>query len=166
MPRSKVALKYCHAFVTKFWFFQTDRRGLKLKSRFECAVSKSTTMKISKLSIALCFFAYFGLVHSRVVIIGAGISGVAAGRRLWDAGITDFVVLESRDLVGGRMTTVPFGGLNLQRGAGESESCFVLVCHWRVGQAPAASGSESHPFTLAKIPLFSPRKFGVVRLSS
>ena len=46
----------------------------------------------------------------QVLILGAGVSGVAAARRLYDAGITDFIILEGRDQVGGRFISVDFAG--------------------------------------------------------
>jgi polyamine oxidase len=58
------------------------------------------------------------IVNGRVIIVGAGIAGVAAAQRLLDAGIEDFLILESRHEVGGRMATVPFGGFDLQPGSG------------------------------------------------
>ena len=46
----------------------------------------------------------------QVLILGAGISGVAAARRLYDAGMKDFIILEGRDQVGGRFISVDFAG--------------------------------------------------------
>lgn len=51
-----------------------------------------------------------------VVVIGAGLAGLTAGRRLTDAGMS-VVVLEARDRVGGRVFTVPFDGLDINAGA-------------------------------------------------
>ena len=47
--------------------------------------------------------------HHDVVIVGAGISGIAAGIKLREAGVTDFVVLERADSYGGtwRANTYP-----------------------------------------------------------
>jgi phytoene dehydrogenase-like protein len=44
----------------------------------------------------------------RVVVVGAGIAGLAAGRTLAAAG-REVLVLEARDRVGGRLHTVPLG---------------------------------------------------------
>jgi monoamine oxidase len=52
-----------------------------------------------------------------VVIIGAGAAGVAAGRRLAEAGAS-FVVLEARERIGGRTLTLERGGAPVDMGAG------------------------------------------------
>lgn len=41
-----------------------------------------------------------------VVIIGAGASGIAAATRLYENGITDILVLEAEDRIGGRVNTI------------------------------------------------------------
>ncbi|RLU21371.1 hypothetical protein DMN91_005744 [Ooceraea biroi] len=43
-----------------------------------------------------------------VVIIGAGIAGLAAAKTLQDAGFTDYLLLEAQDIVGGRIHSVPW----------------------------------------------------------
>ncbi|MFK7968886.1 MAG: flavin monoamine oxidase family protein [Bacteroidia bacterium] len=44
--------------------------------------------------------------HPHTIIIGAGLSGLSAAYALAQAGDTDFVILESRDRIGGRIHTV------------------------------------------------------------
>ncbi|CAO2141379.1 unnamed protein product [Urochloa humidicola] len=53
----------------------------------------------------------------KVIIVGAGMSGISAGKRLSDAGITDLVILEATDRIGGRMHKTSFAGLNVEMGA-------------------------------------------------
>ena len=45
----------------------------------------------------------------KVVIIGAGISGLAAASDLAKAGFTDVMVLEASDRVGGRIWSIDLG---------------------------------------------------------
>uniref|UniRef100_A0A453TBG2 Amine oxidase domain-containing protein n=1 Tax=Aegilops tauschii subsp. strangulata TaxID=200361 RepID=A0A453TBG2_AEGTS len=53
----------------------------------------------------------------RVIIVGAGISGISAGKRLSEAGITDVVILEATDRIGGRIHKTEFAGVNVETGA-------------------------------------------------
>ena len=52
----------------------------------------------------------------RVVVIGAGLAGLAAADELNRAGV-DVEVFEARDRVGGRVWSVPFAGATAERGA-------------------------------------------------
>ncbi len=52
----------------------------------------------------------------RVVVVGAGMAGLAAGRRLADAG-TEVTVLEARERIGGRMWTDMSLGVPIDLGA-------------------------------------------------
>ena len=52
----------------------------------------------------------------KVVVVGAGLAGLAAADRLREAG-ADVEVFEARDRVGGRVWSVPFNGATVERGA-------------------------------------------------
>ena len=45
----------------------------------------------------------------KVIIIGGGIAGLAAGKYLQLEGFNDFVILEASDRIGGRIWSVPVG---------------------------------------------------------
>jgi monoamine oxidase len=51
------------------------------------------------------------LQEVRIVIVGAGASGIAAASRLLENEIDDFVILEAENRYGGRIDTVRFGML-------------------------------------------------------
>lgn len=55
----------------------------------------------------------------KVVIVGAGLAGLAAGRRLHDCArdILDIVVVEAGDRIGGRILTSEFAGAQVEIGA-------------------------------------------------
>nr|XP_006818298.1 PREDICTED: polyamine oxidase-like [Saccoglossus kowalevskii] len=52
-----------------------------------------------------------------VLILGAGASGIAAGKHLHDNGVTDFLILEGSNRIGGRLKEVQFGGKTVEVGA-------------------------------------------------
>jgi polyamine oxidase len=54
--------------------------------------------------------------HGRVIVIGAGMAGIAAAAALRDAG-TDVVVLEARDRIGGRIESDDRWGVPIELGA-------------------------------------------------
>lgn len=58
-----------------------------------------------------------GAATDRIVVVGAGIAGLAAARKLADAG-REVVVLEARPRVGGRIHTVELAGVRADAGAG------------------------------------------------
>ena len=41
--------------------------------------------------------------RKKVLILGAGAAGITAAMTLYDQGITDFLVLEAQDYIGGRI---------------------------------------------------------------
>jgi polyamine oxidase len=45
----------------------------------------------------------------QVLILGGGVAGVQAARKLTEEGITDFLIVEARDQLGGRMHSTSFG---------------------------------------------------------
>ncbi|KAH9921830.1 amine oxidase [Amylocystis lapponica] len=52
--------------------------------------------------------------NTKVLILGGGVAGVAAARTLHDEGISNFVIVEARDELGGRMASRPFGASDRQ----------------------------------------------------
>jgi len=54
---------------------------------------------------------------TKVLILGAGLSGITAAKTLLDKGVTDFLILDGKNYTGGRIHAVPFAGLNVEAGA-------------------------------------------------
>eukprot|EP01084_Bolivina_argentea_P061749 112887_1 len=52
-----------------------------------------------------------------VIIMGAGMAGISAGKTLYDSGITNFVIIEAQDYIGGRIKSIDFAGYKLNGGA-------------------------------------------------
>ncbi|XP_045190327.2 spermine oxidase-like [Mercenaria mercenaria] len=52
--------------------------------------------------------------HTKVAIIGAGISGISAAEQLTNNGFTDFKILEATDRIGGRIWTKDIEGQDLR----------------------------------------------------
>ncbi|KNZ78885.1 Polyamine oxidase [Termitomyces sp. J132] len=54
---------------------------------------------------------------TKVLVLGGGVAGVIAARTLHEQGIDDFVLVEARDELGGRLQSTPFGGHVVELGA-------------------------------------------------
>ena len=59
-----------------------------------------------------------------VLILGAGMAGVSAGKTLSDEGETNFLILEGGDDIGGRVKAVQFGGVTIELGANWIQGLF------------------------------------------
>ncbi len=66
------------------------------------------------------------MLAKRVVVIGAGIAGLAAAYRLQQAG-TNVLVLEAADRSGGRMTTDMMNGYVIERGTQAIASTYPTI---------------------------------------
>ena len=60
-------------------------------------------------------------LDAEVLILGGGTSGVSTAKTLFDAGVTDFIVVEAYSELGGRIRKQRFGGYNIELGANEIE---------------------------------------------
>ncbi|KAG6858940.1 hypothetical protein C0995_012770 [Termitomyces sp. Mi166 len=54
---------------------------------------------------------------TKVLVLGGGVAGVIAARTLHEQGIDDFVLIEAREELGGRLQSTPFGGNVVELGA-------------------------------------------------
>lgn len=55
--------------------------------------------------------------EERIIIVGAGASGVAAAVKLIENGYKNVKILEAEDRIGGRILSVPFGDNMVDLGA-------------------------------------------------
>lgn len=56
-------------------------------------------------------------MNKQIIIIGAGVSGVAAATKLISNGFKKVTILEGGDRIGGRVYTIPYGANVLDIGA-------------------------------------------------
>jgi len=77
---------------------------------------ESTMLRISLLASLMICLIQPVLSQEKIVIIGAGISGLAAGKSLQESGF-EVVILEARDRIGGRVWTDRSTGKALDLGA-------------------------------------------------
>ena len=80
------------------------------------------TMDSAKV-ITLLLCIHFANLHAatiktKVLVLGAGAAGVGFANRLLEKGQTDFMVLEAKNVIGGRLRDTKFGNLTIQEGAG------------------------------------------------
>ena len=55
--------------------------------------------------------------RTKVLILGAGVAGLVAAKTLQANGISDFLILEAQDYIGGRFKQRSFAGVKLEEGA-------------------------------------------------
>ena len=66
-----------------------------------------------------------------VIIVGAGMSGIAAASTFYNSGLTNFLILEARSEIGGHMRSTDFAGIKIELGA-----------NWIQGVDPSGSPRE------------------------
>jgi polyamine oxidase len=79
---------------------------------------------------------------ARVLILGGGVAGVTAAHALYDHGVEDFIILEARHELGGRMLSHTFGSPGKQY-------TVELGANWVQGTR-TGDGPENPIWTLAK----------------
>ncbi len=82
-------------------------------------------------------------IHTKVIVIGAGYAGIAAARKLHQKGV-DFVVLEARDRIGGRVSTrtLPVSGITIDAGAQWIGPDHTEFYRW-IGEMPVTDKEDS-----------------------
>ena len=87
-----------------------------------------------------------------MLILGAGMSGIAAARTLYDGGLKNFLILEGRSGIGGRMRAADFAGVRIELGANwimgvdpENSGNFTTNPLWTLKQATNLSTVYSDP---------------------
>lgn len=81
--------------------------------------------KWGSLASFLTFLAGYTIIYptaaaiqnTTVLVLGGGISGIAAAKTLSDHGIKDFIILEGTDRIGGRMRKLKFHNTTIELGA-------------------------------------------------
>lgn len=56
-------------------------------------------------------------MNKRIIIIGAGASGIAAATKLFENGYKNILILEAENRIGGRINTIPFASNVVDMGA-------------------------------------------------
>lgn len=77
-------------------------------------------------------------MNKKIVIIGAGASGIACGTKLMSNGFQNIVILEAENRIGGRIHTIPFGKNVVDLGA--------QWCHGQVDNVVHELGSKCNVF--------------------
>ncbi|KAI8085106.1 uncharacterized protein BX664DRAFT_375578 [Halteromyces radiatus] len=104
-----------------------------------------------KINLSLCVlplviisssrFVQAETIHTKVAILGGGVSGISASVNLTLAGINDFVMIEARDTLGGRAQNVKFA----------NNVTIELGCNWvqALGSNPINILREKHGLVTA-----------------
>lgn len=75
-----------------------------------------TTSSRTVIHIDECFH-FTVLMDKRIIVIGAGASGIAAATELVSNGFKNVTILEAGNRIGGRINTIPFGANVVDLGA-------------------------------------------------
>lgn len=73
--------------------------------------------------VSICFLIMSGMPLSeakkkaKVLILGAGLSGITAAKTLLENNVKEFYVLEGQDYIGGRIHALQFEGVTIETGA-------------------------------------------------
>jgi polyamine oxidase len=77
----------------------------------------AATVCIHGLVIPQAAYDHLEKSTSRILILGGGVAGIMAARTFHDHGITNFLVIEGRDELGGRLRSASFAGHTVELGA-------------------------------------------------
>ena len=63
----------------------------------------------------------------KVIVIGGGVAGLSAAIKLLEANISDIVILEASDRLGGRIHTIPFRNFQILHFKTFVHACVLIV---------------------------------------
>lgn len=107
-------LIYCFSFWYKRRCLVNFIRSFNLK---RSGSSKTFLNNLKKWFVFLHISINHSSMDKKIVIIGAGASGVAAATKLVSNGFQQLTILEGGDRIGGRIHTIPFGANVVDMGA-------------------------------------------------
>lgn len=82
--------------------------------------------------------------RTKVAILGGGVAGISASLNLTAAGVTDFMLIEARDVLGGRAQNVPFANVSVELG-----------CNWVQGLGTNPINQLALKYKLKTAPSYS-----------
>ena len=82
---------------------------------FLCLVSLALLVSSLHAKRVVCPASEHGY-DADVLILGAGMAGIAAAKSLYENGVNNFMILEARDRIGGRLRSAEFGGIRVELG--------------------------------------------------
>ena len=88
-----------------------------LISQYYCIMEAKLTISICLLWLSFAIVSSAPQGKKKVLILGAGTAGITAAKTLHDRGVTDFLVLEGQDYIGGRIKQASLGGMKMELGA-------------------------------------------------
>lgn len=71
---------------------------------------------LSGVAVVFCV-TFLPFSDHKILIVGAGISGISAGKKLYDAGYRNFKIVEATDRIGGRLKHAYIGNTAVEMGA-------------------------------------------------
>jgi polyamine oxidase len=107
-------------------------------------MAKATVLSILLSAALIATTTDAKVYHTKVAILGGGVAGISASLNLTAAGVTDFLLIEARDILGGRAQNVPFANTSVELG-----------CNWVQGLGTNPVNQLALKYKLKTAPSYS-----------